>query len=296
MTRDVLEDDLRAIGPLWTQPGSRKMVYHYTASAGLMGILKNEELFFTDSDFLNDRSEKKLVLSAFESVLEDASVELEDAFALALQQGYHNSIETLSADRTHYVFSASCNPDSLPMWNYYAKGAAFEGYNIGFDPFALAGRLRCRSISCLFGRVLYDTSEMKRRIVILLSNCNALWTRYSGARRRERIRAFALESLVHMAVFCKKECFCNEEEYRFAVPMPRDADAALDFRTVRGCLIPYIRVKYGDESPSTLIRSINISPLFGSELYRAGVERLLNKLGYDPDSVSVSTSAIPLRY
>ena len=36
--------------------GDTCAAYHYTSPEGLMGILKNREIFFTDAEFLNDAS------------------------------------------------------------------------------------------------------------------------------------------------------------------------------------------------------------------------------------------------
>ena len=36
-----------------------EIIYHYTSSGGLHGILSSGILYFTDSLFLNDRSERK---------------------------------------------------------------------------------------------------------------------------------------------------------------------------------------------------------------------------------------------
>ena len=36
-----------------------KLIYHYTSSSGLLGILSSESLWFTDFSVLNDESEGK---------------------------------------------------------------------------------------------------------------------------------------------------------------------------------------------------------------------------------------------
>lgn len=295
MASDGLEADLQVVALLTQQPNDLKMVYHYTTPAGLKGILENEEIYFTDSGFLNDSSEKKLVLQAFEEVLNEVSDKFESAFAGSLRQGY-GDFENLCAAKTHYVFSASCNPDSLSMWNYYAKGNAFEGYNIGLNPFALVERLNLQNKGCFFGRVIYDKNEMKQKIKAVILNCNTLWNKYEAEEDRSRILAFIFESLIYLAIFYKKECFRHEDEYRFVISVPDNDSDGLEFRIIRGCLIPYISIQYRAEGHFTLIQSINISPLLKSDLYKLGVERLLLKLGYDTDKISIGTSAIPVRY
>lgn len=291
-----LEADLQAAAPLTKQLDDQKMVYHYTTPSGLKGILENEEIFFTDSNYLNDSSEKKLVFSVFDSVLDEVSDKLDSAFAHCLLDGYKNLFAALCVAKRHYVFSASCNSDSLSMWNYYAKGNAFEGYNIGFCPFALAERLRLQDRGCLHGKVIYDKNEMKQKTKAVVMGCNTLWNKYADAPDHDRIRAFVFESLIYLGIFYKKDCFRHEDEYRFVLSVPDQDTGDLAFRIITGCLIPYIGIKYSDESRFTLINSINISPLFESSLYKSGVERLLRKLGYDTGGISVNPSDIPVRY
>ena len=295
MVNDGLEADLQVVALLTQQPNDEKMVYHYTTPAGIKGILENEEIFFTDSDYLNDASEKQLALTIFESVLNEASEKLENTFADCLFRGSRSFIGEVCARKRYYVFSASCNPDSLSMWNYYSKGNAFEGYNISFDPFALVERLGVQKKACLFGKVIYDKNEMKQKIRAITLNCNTLWNKYTGAQDHGRILAFTFESLICLGIFYKMECFRSEDEYRFVIPMPDNEDDGAEFRLIRGCLIPYIRVQYRDGGP-TLIDSIHISPLLNSGLYRSGIERLLKKLGLNEGGISVKASDIPVRY
>ena len=46
-------------------------VYHYTSPEGVIGILKNREIFFTDSEYLNDYEERLGINSELE--MKDAS-------------------------------------------------------------------------------------------------------------------------------------------------------------------------------------------------------------------------------
>lgn len=38
-----------------------KKIYHYTSSTALLSIIKNKELWFTNSRFLNDKTEKRYI-------------------------------------------------------------------------------------------------------------------------------------------------------------------------------------------------------------------------------------------
>jgi len=44
-------------------------VYHYTSPEGVIGILKNREIFFTDSEYLNDYEERLGIRKVLERTL-----------------------------------------------------------------------------------------------------------------------------------------------------------------------------------------------------------------------------------
>ena len=48
---------------------NNKLIYHYTSSSGLLGILSSESLWFTDFSVLNDESEGNYIYSLVKDVL-----------------------------------------------------------------------------------------------------------------------------------------------------------------------------------------------------------------------------------
>ena len=45
-----------------------ELVYHYTSPTGLLGILSNKSIWFTDCDYLNDASESNYFLNLYSKV------------------------------------------------------------------------------------------------------------------------------------------------------------------------------------------------------------------------------------
>lgn len=101
-------------------------LYHYTSGQGLYGILNSSQLHCSDVNFMNDPSERTYFLDLLEIVFEKAN-ECKDIYLELYNKSYQDAV-TDPFDR--YVASFSKNPDSLSMWNYYAKG---NGYNLGLD-------------------------------------------------------------------------------------------------------------------------------------------------------------------
>lgn len=83
-------------------------VYHYTSPQGIYSILANKSLWFTDCQYLNDKSENKL---------------LEDG-------------------KRKYILCASSNADTVAMWNYYVKNNAYQGYNLGINVEGLTASIK----------------------------------------------------------------------------------------------------------------------------------------------------------
>src|SRR5689334_19474832 len=101
-------------------------LYHYTSGQGLFGIINSGKLHCTNVNFLNDPSEQ----SYFQQILAIVFAEYEDTRDV-YSTLFNESFQKAVLDPFEkFIASFSKNPDSLSMWNYYAKG---NGYNIGLD-------------------------------------------------------------------------------------------------------------------------------------------------------------------
>lgn len=143
-----------------------KLLYHYTNTAGLAGILASNSIWATDAQYLNDTREvrftaDKLVelLTSRANVLDlqnhaaDKStdpVEIDDA-KTERAEGFRTAARLIRAvgtvdkplsnpfnasDRRIYVTSLSAEADSLSQWRGY--GANGGGYAIGFSSSSLS--------------------------------------------------------------------------------------------------------------------------------------------------------------
>ena len=134
-----------------------KKVYHYTTPEGVYSILKEKKLWFTDCQYLNDRSEFVYIREPFIEAYKKLCIERDEStkdiesFAdyMCMASPYENyDWDTVSWDGglkgrpmrsgmplryRYYVFCTSCNPDSTNMWNYYVKNGMYRGYNLGID-------------------------------------------------------------------------------------------------------------------------------------------------------------------
>ena len=133
-----------------SNPKRKRNVYHYTSPAGFLSIIEQDKLWFSDSQFLNDRSEyvyiKQLFKEAEENIDNKKSAEGEEFIDYIFgspYEGYRikSNFKKESSPRRgwalehvrYYLLCASVEQDSHSLWNYYVKNNNYQGYNIGIS-------------------------------------------------------------------------------------------------------------------------------------------------------------------
>ena len=226
-----------------------KTVYHYTSPDGILSILKNKTLRFTDCQYLNDASEfvyisepldkeYKMVMleygETFKNIVEDFNTLLQSPYtSLGVEinpkkkQSAGSSI-TFKSYR-YYVLCASENPDAINMWNYYSKNGIYQGYNLGIDCDHLKDCLNLNNtndqIKFIEGKVIYDKKiqvEMiyKKAIDLLTiykENANKTNDNFHESMCFNYFRDEMFGYINKQKLFFKNPAFAGEEEYRFVL-------------------------------------------------------------------------------
>lgn len=290
-------------------------IYHYTSASGLRGILSSGILFFTDSQFLNDRSERKnfyqLLADRLKGWVPDMKEVLEHRY-FGRQSSVLRSLSMAEpADQgasRYFVLSCSQEKDSLPMWNYYTRGARAAGYNVHFSTRALVKQLQehplIQRINCqpriLCGRVIYEDKEKELGLEGLLQEISQKWREKQDERYREELLLRADLAFEKMSLFYKDQAFAHEKEIRIVIPsdnrqihsLSEDNDESpYRFREVRGAQVPYLALDVLEKG--TAITGVTAGPALDEEIAVKGVEYMLYCYGF-PQTCKVS--AVPLRY
>lgn len=302
-------------------------ISHYCTIGVLKEILGRKCLRFTDVRFLNDSTEfleaiirikeelEKTYAGEFAQFLLDSGVidELSD-----YHQRYKRIPKRGQADQETtyraYTCSFSMDPDSLNMWNYYAKEGA--GVSIVFDEAwnlfdhdeetEVNASIKTESdIVLQRGVVLYDPNDKRKCISKLLDEVKAVYEeardsdggveRYKG----HILRAFKM-AVNRMRCFFKDQHFQDEREYRMVLNIPENIILGEDSRSLivgkglfeRGrILIPYVDLRFMKKS----IQMIVLNPYItrDDEMFELGIRELL-VMEEMPD-VKIVHSAIPLR-
>ncbi len=286
-----------------------KTIFHYTSPDGLIGIVKNSELWFSRYDCLNDTREGKYIKEVYDKTLDSLydtydsvfldqirNIEpdahkyfrLKDSPVIKTETG--ESYYVVQVGTTPFLCCFSLNDDSLPMWNYYSKFGQYEGYNIGFLVEKLKNELNnVDVIKCIYDET--DQMEVLRNFIA------GAYENYSVHKHSiENIREDLAAMLSTLGMQFKDKAFEHESEVRMVYWRPNtdkqieSRGLSLDYRPIKGIIIPFVKQKI--ELKET-IDSIKIGPLLKTNIAEATVRDMLKEKGITP---SISQSRVSIRY
>ena len=295
------------------------IIYHYTSPTGFKGILDNQVLRFTDRFFLNDGSEGVYVLGVlkkhFDVIFPEELIQYKKELVQCLLNFKKEFKEKIPFKV--YQLSFSEDGDSLPLWNYYTKGAGIEGYNVKFLSESLGACIKSQIDSkdkdlnlTLYGhRVIYDV-EMQVSILkktmselyesLVQDSSNKEDTAIVAQRRFVNSFESILGRLIVMGSIFKDPCFTCEKEYRLFVNL-YDNDGELykieklgitrQYRYLNGLYIPYIDLPFDYDE----IKTISFSPTIQSlDQQKSVKDYVLAKT--KNHSIVFMSSKIPIRF
>jgi hypothetical protein len=217
-------------------------LYHYTSSAGLMGIIENNNIWATKTTYLNDSSELKLALDYFR---EEIAIQKEESVKRKYIFGYEDMLEALEGieDVNVSVVSFSANGDQLSQWRGYSKIG--DGYSLGFDGKTLKATIAYQGNmygeNCYLMPCQYDT-RIHRRIIVDVINHSL---KIDSNNLSEAEYSFEVgvsfeyfrKNILIVSQIIKSEAFVEEDEWRLISPS-MDLEKT-KFRVGKNSLIPY---------------------------------------------------------
>jgi hypothetical protein len=228
-------------------------VYHYTSLKGFKGIIENNELWLTNSDFLNDRTECKELKNNADSVKPKSTDWDEDT------EFVWNITTSKESKSSLYLASFCKEPDSLSQWRAYGD------YCIGFNIDQLS-KNGFRTFKCL-----YSQDDIKNWMEDRLSLNEWQFDLFKKGEFKQYKRA-AFVSLFNNAIMkYKNKSFSEESEIRLTTisnytwepyqnsPGMYGDDPPIHFRDHVSFHFPIPYVKYIDfETDTDNYRSIEI--------------------------------------
>jgi Protein of unknown function (DUF2971) len=265
-------------------------LYHYTGQAGLLGIIRDKQIWATHTQYLNDTRE---YLHALDLVREEIKVLLPaaDQEAQPLLQEMIDAvpgIETMNV----CVCSFSEERDSLSQWRAYGSGTS--SFAIGLSGEFLAAVTR--KMNWYFARCIYDMTTQRNLIRSLVEE--VLEQNIERKRAAKTVdcspRGGGLCAYLNRyAPILKDISFSDEQEWR-VISRPLACEYELfGFREGRSHLTPYYKFPLEAEGLPFCLHEVVIGPTPDAELSRRSVRSFLVSKGLA--NVPVEVSKIPYR-
>ena len=301
---------LRELLQIFSEPYNG-VIYHYTSPDGVAGIIGNHEIWMSNTAFMNDTTELKMLQKS-------RSIFKEDDFTNKyVKRAWNNMLQQGPYDTNYYMASFSKAKDLLEQWRAYGS------FCIGFD----AKRLRVKKEAALYS-CLYKEGDIRKWV--LKKEKRVGWTDLTVEDQKE-ILAFNLFYIASMKF--KNGHFRNEREVRLIAmshhnwlydnsPGMYENDLPIHFRThpVYGFPVPYLkffieqaeteekkkpkekememkarklREESGKKRELLPITEVIVGPVAYQKEAKAACEVLLAEKGYK--NVKVNVSSIPYR-
>ena len=277
-------------------------IYHYTKPEKLLNILSGGTLRFSNALYLNDKEEiaysYRLIVKLIDEIPE-LNPDLFEKIKTHFSNKYKHIVDGENDFRNkleYFTTSFSTESDNLTLWNNYAKGKNYTGYNIGFDKKKLIDEMTENKYLPVFGSVIYDKQKQIKIIHAIFKKWNMLFNRALKCKKTNEVKLFdilfeLIDVLSIVSIFFKNPQFKNEHEYRIVIVNAFGVENSKPTKVVEknGLFVPYLEYKFSKES----VTSINIGPTFDENIFYTSTNRMLLNFGYEDKDVC--RSKIPLR-
>ena len=278
-------------------------IYHYTKPEKLLNILSGGTLRFSNALYLNDKEEiaysYRLIVRLTDEIPE-LNPDLFGKIKTHFSNKYKHIVDGENDFRNkleYFTTSFSTESDNLTLWNNYAKGKNYTGYNIGFDKKKLIDEMTENKYLPVFGSVIYDKQKQIKIIHAIFKKWNMLFNRALKCKKTNEVKLFdilfeLIDVLSIVSIFFKNPQFKNEHEYRIVMVNAFGTENSKPTKVVEknGLFVPYLEYKFSKDS----VTSINIGPTFDENIFYTSTNRMLLNFGYEDKEVC--RSKIPLRY
>jgi hypothetical protein len=273
-------------------PDPEEMLWHYTTSAGLIGIIESGSIFATQVSCLNDSTEIRYYSMSFRTALTEQLENIDDEATSKFLKRYVTLLQDedttpMSADLPYFVTCFTPLQDDVNHWRDYGGGE--NGYAIG---------VRTRDLSgpgySLVGRVNYN-SQVHTAIAREAAQKTVEYYReglQSGLTNWDdrflKVWDFALTQLTP---FVKEPGFAAEKEVRFVHYLQESEISELKVLPRQSMLSQHLPMRFGEESkgkPRFPISKVIVGPCRHRQISRRGVDMLLRTHGYPGNLVVTS--------
>ncbi len=286
------------------QPGLPDLLFHYTNSGGLLGILNSSRLWATNYRFLNDATEVAYGVALFESVVQErVAAARRDVVIEFLRRTLHTA-NAFDGMFDCYIACFCERDDLLNQWRVYASSGG--GFALGLEAKEIGrrwGQLDAAQ-DFVLRKVIYDEALQKKLIAEVIDLTVQAFDEATEGKSLEdasnviaRCCGFVRANVADYLVCFKHPAFAVEEEWRLCHIVPTTEQSHVQFRDGPYGLTPYVCL---DPSPMAgvnhnklPIARVTHGPVTDPSNVQFALQSLLRAKQYA--FVEVAGSKLPLR-
>ncbi len=223
------------------------LVYHYTSHDGILGVLRNKQVWATNIRFLNDASEGlhavEYAQNAIENKIRRGGLSPDQIAAL---EAMKNAAGTAAA--RHYTASFSEEGDLLSQWRAYCPPNG--GYALGIPSQQLIAMANEQNF--WFVRCIYDHQSKYRLISELIERhlsyfVSGKTSLASPTDWWNDVGWQFSQDLAQTGCIFKHSSFSEEKEWRLVSGVIDETKTQIDFKTSSSRLVPYLKFNLASE-------------------------------------------------
>ncbi|MFM1908249.1 MAG: hypothetical protein RLZZ591_1926 [Pseudomonadota bacterium] len=281
-----------------------EVLFHYTSSAGMRGILESSRLWATNYRFLNDATEVAYGNALFESIVQGR---LASSSNDVVSEFLGRTLHTANAFDGMFDCYIACfceREDLLNQWRVYA--GAGGGYALGFEAKEIGrrwGELHPTQ-DFVLRKVVYDADVQKRLISEVLELAERILSEETQSTSVAdantligRCCHFVRSEVADYLFNFKHPAFKVEEEWRLCHIVSPGEEDHVQFRDGTYGLTPYVCLdptpKAGVNHNKLPLARITHGPVPNPSNVRFALNKLLRAKGYA--FVEIAGSVLPLR-
>jgi hypothetical protein len=263
------------------------LVYHYTNTAGLLGIIQGRKLWASDIQFLNDAMEINYGVSVIMDKIRSVRKKEDDNLRKVEDELKRTTRPDPQHPTWHLYATCFCdNGDLLSQWRSYGR----DGYAIGFRRewlLGIAEEFDCSKLKRdkkIFDRVCYEGGDTHD----VPNLAREMSPKFASCTNPNESRVLMCR-VTQMAAMIKHRTFKEEDESRLLLPsygLPNK----LKFRVGALGVVPYREV---DFEPNDIVE-VRIGPGHSSVERSNSVDHLLESSGLRHVLVKPSESPVRL--
>ncbi|WP_251859959.1 DUF2971 domain-containing protein [Clostridium sp. Marseille-Q2269] len=291
-------------------------LYYYTSISTLENIISKENIWLSNSKYLNDSTEIDYTNNLIYEIC-NGCLNGEKEFDELFKQNMDILLNTIDIElRDTYILSLTENTDSLALWSNYSN---YDGYNLGFNYDYFQNIFKEKKYRFIdkneksiflnegedfvwyFGEVIYNKKHqqniIKERVEFLYKLYESFYD-HKADKDFKSLIIYMINNIAYIATFFKDESFKEEKEHRlvFRIINKDIKKQIVKHRISNRVFIPYIELRLNSnaEGGNLPIEKVTIGPKNNLDIAEMGLRSFLESEGYF--KIIINKSKIPLRY